>query len=434
VALAFVVLQFVCQLALLVEALGPLRILIRTASFGISLALLALVPGRGAQHPAVRPLGWALALLGLSLLHPTTNSLLAGAAQIALYVAILAPLFWVPRLAFDSRLLRRLLLLLLAINVLSAGVGALQVYFPGRFQPALSSVIAQRGDYADSLQFTLASGERIFRPMGLTDIPGGAANAGFFAVLLGAGFLLASRRLLTQVLAAGCMFLGVFCIYLSQVRAVMVILVIALAVLAGLLAVGGQVRRLARLGVVVSACAVVGLGWAVSVGGETALRRWSALFADDASHVYYTNRGHFLEYTVTHLLPEFPLGAGLGRWGMINGYFGDDSDPESGPLFAEIQWTGWLFDGGVPLIVLYLLALLVALRWALRIALDPLARQGDLWVWASLIFAYNVGALALTFSYPLFIGQAGLEYWVLNAVLFHAFVGAHAARREGSPA
>jgi hypothetical protein len=434
VVLAFLALQLACQVVLLVPAIGGLRPLVRMLAFGISLVLLAVVPGRGFPHPASRAIRWVLAILGLSLLHPSTNTVLAGVAQIALNLSIIAPLFWVPRLGVDTRLLRRMMLMLFFVNAASAVVGVLQVYFPGRFEPALSVVIAADDSYARSLQLTLASGESIYRPMGLTDVPGGAASAGFFVVLLGSGFLLASRRWLAQAASVGLMLLGVFCIYLSQVRATMVILAVALLVLAGLLALGGQVRRLVRLAAVVGLCAAGGLGWAASVGGEAAMKKWSALVEDDAASVYYANRGHFLEYTWQEVLPEYPLGAGLGRWGMIFNYFGDPSNPDSSYLWAEIQWTGWLYDGGAPLALAYLAAVVLALWWAFRISRDPLARKSDLWLWASVIFAYDVGALALTFSYPLFIGQGGLEFWVLNAVLFSAYAHTHLAARRAAAA
>jgi hypothetical protein len=162
------------------------------------------------------------------------------------------------------------------------------------------------------------------------------------------------------------------------------------------------------------------------------MKKWSALFADDPSTVYYSNRGRFLEHTLEEVLPNYPLGAGLGRWGMMYSYFGEEGDPERGPLWAEIQWTAWLYDGGVPLTLAYVAAILVALWWAFRMTRDPLARRTDLWLWASIVFAYDVGALALTFSYPLFIGQSGLEFWVLNAVLFNTFVAAHTEARRAA--
>ena len=36
------------------------------------------------------------------------------------------------------------------------------------------------------------------------------------------------------------------------------------------------------------------------------------------------------------------------------------------------------------------------------------------------------GALALTFSYPFFMSQPGMEFWLLNAALFSAFTHATA--------
>ncbi|MGH2621860.1 MAG: hypothetical protein ACRDHG_15005, partial [Anaerolineales bacterium] len=141
---AFVIFQIVCQLALLSSYIGSLRALVRMAAFGASLLLLVLVPGRGRglPHPANLPARCVLAIVGLSFFHPMTNGLVSGAAHAAMYLAILGPLFWVPRLGIDLAALRRVMLILWIFHTLSAGVGVLQVYFPGRFQPSLSSVIA----------------------------------------------------------------------------------------------------------------------------------------------------------------------------------------------------------------------------------------------------------------------------------------------------
>ena len=101
---------------------------------------------------------------------------------------------------------------------------------------------------------------------------------------------------------------------------------------------------------------------------------------------------------------------------MIQYYFA----PNAEMMWAEIQWTGWLFDGGVPLWIAYGLAILIALWISWRIAIDK--RVGDFGVWAALICAYNVAAGAVTFSYPLFNGQGGMEFWVLNACLYTAYL------------
>jgi hypothetical protein len=101
----------------------------------------------------------------------------------------------------------------------------------------------------------------------------------------------------------------------------------------------------------ITALVVATFTWAVAIGGESTLERLSSLVSDRADAVYQQNRGHFLEDTINVLLPQYPLGAGLGRWGMMNSYFGDKSNPLTQQIWVEIQWTGWLLDGGVPLII-----------------------------------------------------------------------------------
>src|SRR5207244_2792556 len=147
----------------------------------------------------------------------------------------------------------------------------------------------------------------------------------------------------------------------------------------------------------VGAIVLLSFSWAVSIGGAGITQRWATLVEDRPGKVYYRNRGLMLEQTVQDLLPKYPLGAGLGRWGMMNLYFGDNSDPERASLWAELQWTGWILDGGVPLILAYVAALALAWRSALHIAFARNA--GNLWVWGGVLLAYNLAAVALTFSY-----------------------------------
>ena len=90
---------------------------------------------------------------------------------------------------------------------------------------------------------------------------------------------------------------------------------------------------------------------------------------------------------------------------------------------------------GLPSHVLFVhfLVVLVPLTAVLEMAcaLWPAVRRGQI-VWATLILAYDVGAVANTFSYPLFIGQGGMEFWLLNAALFGA--AAYQARAARRPA
>jgi hypothetical protein len=416
----FVIFQFACQLALLFDLFGSYRILVRAAAFGSSLLLLFMLPkGRGRAHPSVMAAYWVMIILGLSFFHPTTNSLLVGSAQILLYLAILGPLFWIPRLHIDMAGLRRVLLVIFIFHTISATAGVLQARFPGRFQPSLSTTIASQGrGYVEGLKITLASGQRVFRPMGLTDVPGGAAIAGLYTVLFGIGFYLTSRRKLMRLLCLGSIALGMVCLYLAQVRSILIITAISVLAFCGLLLWQNRTTRLLVLGGLLLALIALSFTYAVSIGGKSVTTRMSTLVADRPGSVYYKNRGIFLEETINVLLPQYPLGAGLGRWGMMNAYFGNETDPERGPIYAEIQWTGWLLDGGIPLILAYVVALVLALMMALKIALNRNA--GDLYVWGGIVLAYSAGALATTFNYPLFIGQGGMEFWLLNALLFAA--------------
>jgi hypothetical protein len=118
-------------------------------------------------------------------------------------------------------------------------------------------------------------------------------------------------------------------------------------------------------------------------------------------------------------LPKYPWGAGLGRWGMMNAYFGKNGNPLTDQIWVEIQWTGWLLDGGIPLIFAYTSALVFAIYLTLKISFDR-QRRDELSFWGAVIFSYNIGIIMITFNYPVFISQMGMEFWLLNAALFVA--------------
>ncbi|NMO19684.1 hypothetical protein HPC49_18125 [Pyxidicoccus fallax] len=421
----FILMLICCQLALLVPAMAPLRVVVRILAFGLSLLLLVAVRGRALKHPALPFVMGAIGVTALNFFNPGTSGVLASLVQLGIQLSIAAPLLWVTRLPIDAKTFRLTLALLFLFNVASAGVGVLQVYFPGRFQPAVSSMVQGLGEgYLRSLEFETTSGERVFRPMGLTDTPGGAATGGFYAVLLGGGFLLSSRRGLIRVLSVGGILLGLLCLYLCQVRATFVTLGVCLLAMAGVLALSGRLARLLTLLAVVGIGAVSAFGWAVAVGGDTVLARWTSLLDGRPEEVYRRHRGGFVLRSFEEHLPEYPLGAGLGRYGMAYAYFGDPTDLERPPLWVEVQWSAWIFDGGILTVVLYPLGLLATLWWVFRIARRKEDSEGEFWLWGSVVFAYNLGALALTFSYPFFMSQMGMEFWLLNAALFGAM--AHA--------
>lgn len=425
----FVATLLVCQVALLLPELSPVRLLVRVVAFGGSLALLALVRGaRRARHPAFTLGALTILVVAVAVFHPDTTNLVAGAAQAALYASVLAPVFWVPRLHLDTRVLRQTVLILWAFHTLSAALGVLQVYYPGAFQPPVSSIIASKGKgYVQSLMITTASGVRVFRPMGLTDIPGGASISGMYAMLFGAGFFLTRRTAWWMAATTTSMALGMTALYLSQVRAVLVMTGIALAVLVAILARRGDVARLGMLGAVAGLVFAGGYVAAMSLAGPSVARRMASLTGARPGTVYYNERGHFLSDAFNRLLPEAPFGRGLGHWGMMASYFGRD-DPN--PVWVELQWAGWIVDGGAPLALLYCAAILVSLWMAWKIASGREPRAApDLPFWGAVVLAQGIGAFALTFSYPIFLSQPGMEFWLLNACLFAAARHAYGVER-----
>ncbi len=104
------------------------------------------------------------------------------------------------------------------------------------------------------------------------------------------------------------------------------------------------------------------------MGGESVEERFIGITQQGAMRSYQENRGGFVSQTFGELLDRYPLGAGLGRWGMMQIYFANPDKVESAPIYVEIQLTGWLLDGGVPMWVLYGGAVLVSLLAAYRLS------------------------------------------------------------------
>jgi len=403
---AYVVIQLMSQLALLVEQFVSARVYIRSAALGTSLAFFVLAPGRIRSWGVVRALWFlALAIETLEVFNPLGGSPLSVVAHWAFNLAVMAPLLWVGRLNIPRGTVQRVLILLWAFHTLGSILGVLQVYFPGQFEPSVASLTERR-----HLMIQLSSGEWMLRPMGLSDTPGGAGMNGLYAALFGSGILLVRPFRFARAAGVISICLGLMCIYLSQVRSSLVMLVVCFIVLTVLLSLSGRATRATTFALLVGIAALVVFYIAASVGGQMMSSRVSSLVATDPGTVYYANRGRMLEYTFAELLPRYPLGSGLGHWGMINAYFGS-AEQEIG---AEIQIAGWILDGGLPLLIAYIAAVLAAILHTCRVSQLP--NHADA-IWASVIAAYSVGALALCFSYPLFMSSAGLEFWLANALL-----------------
>jgi hypothetical protein len=418
---AFIGGEILCQLILIFPLFAAGRVFVRIAAFVGSLAFLFILQRSGGpRHPSYSLAVVSLLILAVSFLHPDTANAWAGIASVLLHLAVIAPIFWVSRIRLSEKSVWTLFLILWLFHSASAVVGAMQAYFPGRFLPAVSPTIAD-SPYAAGLEISLADGSRIYRPMGLTDLPGGASMAAVYSVLLGAGFLLDRRtRNWFRVVILGTMALGLVALYLTQVRSLMVMLGASTLAMGVPFYLQRRSRSFLAFFGAFGVIAALGLGAAVSLGGEAVSSRVSTLVDDNPATVYYTNRGIFLEDTLENLIPKYPVGAGLGRWGMVNHYFGDTGVGGPPPLWAEIQWTAWLYDGGVALMIAYPIAVLIALGVCLRIAAREDLAEPEIRKWAAVLFGYGVGALAVSFNSPLFESTSGVDFWILNAAVFAA--------------
>jgi hypothetical protein len=415
----FMLIQFILQILLLIPGISAVRTLIRIGSFGLSLYLLATINTKGVNYPGKWLACTVFLILLLSLcFNFHLNSILAGLGQIAMYLSILGPLFWASKLPLSAAGFRNLLLLIWLFQSVSALVGLIQIYFPGQLQFQVSSVIENNPYGGEDLKIVLDNGLSVYRPSGLTDMPGGAALAGFYAVLLGMSFFLEGKNKLLAGLGLFSTFIGFFCIYMSQVRSILIATCLCIFCLLLVFTVSRNFKRAVTLVATIQPIVLGTFGWATAVGGAGTLNRITSLFAGSADTVYHENRGRFLEETIDILLPQYPFGAGLGRWGMMNSYFGKNGNPFTDQIWVEIQWTGWLLDGGIPLIVTYGALIILASYLALQIACQQ--RDDGLSFWGATVFAYNIGIIMITFNYPVFMSQTGMEFWVLNTGIFMA--------------
>jgi len=229
---------------------------------------------------------------------------------------------------------------------------------------------------------------------------------------------MAFRRGLPALWRAACAAsatIGMTALLLTQVRSLSLVAAASLAVFAALrLRQGRTTDALASLGV--GAALVVGaFVWAVAVGGDALMDRFSGLVDNGVIHTFREQRGAFLTYTLSELLYQFPLGAGLGRWGMMQVYFGDPTLWQAPPIHVEIQPTGWLLDGGVLLWVAMGGALVMAVRTSYLVAVHA---AGSLQDAATAIVCLQLTVLCLCLTGPVFNTQLGIQFWaVTGAVL-----------------
>ncbi len=413
----FVVSQTALPALLYLPGTQAIRLPIRVSAFVISLAALgwslANPRHRCPPHRASPWLVGAFGVLLLMIFHPTTSSLYGGLAHAALYVAVAAPFVWAPGFVHTPEQLARLIALILVCSGANAVVGVLQVYAPETFMPQeLSRVLTASSTGLGPVTYTGPDGRVIVRPPGLFDTPGAVAGPAMFAALLGVVFGLSAlpawKRAGSFVLAGA----GFAAVYLTQVRISFAMILLMFIGYAVALLRQRRFGKATTIGVLGGVLLCTGFAFALTLGGQSVSERFMTVLAGDPVSVYYEARGIQLSYSLSELMLDYPIGAGLARWGMAAAYFGSSRVPT---MWAELQVTGWLIDGGVPLLVLYSGALLVVAHSQFRLA--RLTQYPRIAACAAVVFAVGLGPIAMTVSFTPFVTQLGVQFWFLAGAL-----------------
>jgi hypothetical protein len=187
-----------------------------------------------------------------------------------------------------------------------------------------------------------------------------------------------------------------------------------------MLAMNGRRQRLLTFGLAAAGILAIGLTASTVLGGDSIQRRFSTLLDEDPRSLYYNSRGVQVQSGFERLAASYPFGAGLGRWGLMRGYFGNPANLDSSELWAEVQPNAWLIDGGYLLFALYALALIATVAYELRLVRS--LWDSDDRLWAAAVAAVNVGTLALVFTFVPFTTQVGLQFWFLEGSLHGAMI------------
>ncbi len=424
----FIISQTALPALLYLPGTQSIRLYIRFSAFAISLAAFAWYQLESTNRTPRSPMQpWVAAvmvLLAVMLFHPETSSLLGGLAHIAVYFAVLAPLFWAPAFVKSPDHLARILWILLLCSGANAVVGVLQVYDPARWLPAEFSRIVTGGPMGmGTVTYIGAQGQRIVRPPGLFDTPGAVAGPAMFAALLGLVFAVSAIPMWKRALSLGIAGAGLAAIYLSQVRVSLVTAVAMMAAYTFIAMRQGRTARGSQFGILAAGVVIAALSLAVALGGASISERVNSLFVGDPFSVYQQARGTQLTFTFFDLLFQYPLGAGLARWGMAASYFG--TNPSSPAIWAEIQFTGWMIDGGIVMVALYLgaLAATTASQWRIAAA----TQHPRLAVCGAVVLAASIGPAIMIVSFTPFVAQIGIQYWFLAGAL-HGVACRHGVR------
>jgi hypothetical protein len=252
----------------------------------------------------------------------------------------------------------------------------------------------------------------VVRPPGLGDTPGAACGAGMFVASMGVVCLGLPISNLKKVIGLVMGMAGVAVIFLSMVRSSFVVLLGCTVVYLVIMVLQRRWKTVLLLACAITLCGLGSLQYASSIGGQSVVDRFASLVEADPMTVYKRSaRLDMVTDSLSTLLIDYPFGAGLGRWGMMRVYFGTESNLDSPPLWAEVQFATWVLDGGLVLLSAYSLALLIAVYRLSRTSLShpsPQFRQ-----WGAVIITLSAAPIALILSWTPFNAQMGMQFWLL---------------------
>lgn len=407
-----------------IPGFSALRTLVRVAAFLIPLIAWWFVATKGKKRSgrdSFRAFQWmkfCTAWIVLQLINPQgIGAPLAALAQCMLLVSIISPIFWTAWDLKTSKQLPRMMMILFVCNAAGGFVGILQARYPGRFDPPAMPSFQSMGEEIGMAIYGYQTddGRTIMRPCGLTDTPGGAAGAGSIAGLLGLCWALRPIAVWKKALSLLFAFLGIAAVYYTQVRSALVVEVVCIAMIIAMFTMQGNVAAATKMATTGTAVIAGALVWVVINVGSAVLDRFSTLVKEDQGQLYQNSRGMYVEETFTHMIWEYPLGAGLGRYGQSYGYF---SFGATESLWAEVQWPAWAVDGGIILLFAYPCAVCMAIADSVKVALK--CPDKEVAYWAAVVAAINFSLFAHCFSFVPFVCAEGIQFWTFAAVIHAA--------------
>ncbi|GAC1447704.1 MAG: hypothetical protein NVSMB9_30180 [Isosphaeraceae bacterium] len=431
----FLLSQTILAAMLFLPGITPIRPLLRIGSYVMGVVAWGWIEwrhnstGDARSFPARPWLIFAIGWLTLSIAHPNSYSLVTAVGQVLLYLTVMSPAFWAGKVVETPRQISRLMAVLFLTNALSATLGLGQVFYPERLNPPV--IPAMSGAFGgEDMIYEAADGRKIMRPCGLTDSPGAAAPAGAAACLIGLCWALRPIAIWKRLACTALSFASVMVIYYTQVRSSLIMLGLCLVLLTVLQTLQGNVRNALALASGGAIMVVGSLFWVARTLGNRLIDRFAPIVSGDAGGFYYNSRGAYVEEALGRIVWEYPLGYGLGWYGMIYATFRDPM--RQSLVWAEVMISAWIFDGGILLLVAYGGALVAAVYDSLRIALTTPDRE--LAFWATVVVAFNLSIVANCFTYVTFLSSIGPQFWLLSAALHAADARCRSTFRRPSKA